>query len=112
MVARGALPSGGPRVSPLRVSGDVSRHHSVSRGQARREVETAARSLGIQSPLLDVRKAEDIGPAFDTASSQRMDALTVQLNTVTQTNRQFIALLAASHRLPAIYVPRHPFRAC
>src|SRR6478752_650979 len=55
MVARGALPSGGPRVSPLRVSGDVSRHHPVSRGQAYREAETAARSLGIQSPLLDVR---------------------------------------------------------
>jgi len=31
-VARGALPSGGPRVSPLRVAGDVSRHHPVSRG--------------------------------------------------------------------------------
>jgi putative tryptophan/tyrosine transport system substrate-binding protein len=72
----------------------------------RREVETAARSLGIQSPLLDVRKPEDIAPAFDAASSQRMDAIIVDLNTVTQTNRQFIALLAASHRLPVIYASR------
>jgi putative tryptophan/tyrosine transport system substrate-binding protein len=72
----------------------------------RREVETAARSLGIQSPLLDVRKPEDIAPAFDAASSQRMDAIIVDLDTVTQTNRQFIALLAASHRLPVIYASR------
>ena len=72
----------------------------------RREVETAARSLGIASPLLDVRKPEDIGPAFDAASNQRVDALIVALDTVTQTNRQFIALLAARHRLPAIYTSR------
>ena len=68
----------------------------------RREIETAARSLGIASPLLDVRKTEDIGPAFDSASNQRVDALIVGTDTVTQANRQFIALLAARHRLPAI----------
>jgi putative tryptophan/tyrosine transport system substrate-binding protein len=72
----------------------------------RREVETAARSLAIASLLLDVRKPEDIGPAFDAASNQRVDALIVALDTVTQTNRQFIALLAARHRLPAIYTSR------
>ena len=71
--------------------------------RVRREVETAARALGIASPLLDVRKTEDIGPAFDSASNQRVDALIVGTDTVTQANRQFIALLAARHRLPAIY---------
>jgi putative ABC transport system substrate-binding protein len=35
----------------------------------RREIETAAQSMGIASPLLDVRKTEDIGPAFDSASN-------------------------------------------
>jgi putative ABC transport system substrate-binding protein len=74
--------------------------------RTRREVETAARSLGIASPLLDVRKPEDIRPAFDAASNQRVDALIVGTDTVTQTNRQFIALLAAAHRLPAIYTSR------
>jgi putative ABC transport system substrate-binding protein len=72
----------------------------------RREIEAAARSLGIASPLLDVRKPEDIEPAFDAASNQRVDALIVTTDTVTQTNRQFIALLAAGHRLPAIYTSR------
>jgi len=74
--------------------------------RSRREVETAARSLGIASLLLDVRKPEDIGPAFDAASNQRVDALIVGTDTVTQANRQFIALLAARHRLPAIYASR------
>jgi ABC-type uncharacterized transport system substrate-binding protein len=74
--------------------------------RTRREVETAARSLGIASPVLDVRKPEDIGPAFDAASNQRVDALIVGTDTVTQTNRQFIVLLAARHRLPAIYTSR------
>jgi putative tryptophan/tyrosine transport system substrate-binding protein len=72
----------------------------------RQGIETAARSLGIQPTLLDVRKSEDIGPAFDAATRQRMDAISVDLNTITQTNRQFIALLAASHRLPVIYASR------
>ena len=74
--------------------------------RSRREVETAARSLGIASSLLDVRKPEDIGPAFDAASNQRVDALIVGTDAVTQPNRQFIALLAARYRLPAIYSSR------
>lgn len=32
-----------------------------------KEVETAVRSLGLQPQLLDVRKPEDLGPAFDAA---------------------------------------------
>jgi putative ABC transport system substrate-binding protein len=90
----------------LAVVGDLNDMGNPAAAPTRREIETAARSLGIQSPLLDVRKPEDIGLAFDAASSQRMDALNVQLNTVTQTNRQYIALLAAGHRLPAIYASR------
>src|SRR5262249_21873179 len=72
----------------------------------RAQPQTSARPLGIASPLLDVRKPEDIRPAFDAASNQRVDALIVGTDTVTQTNRQFLALLAAAHRLPAIYSSR------
>jgi putative ABC transport system substrate-binding protein len=68
----------------LAVVGDLNDMGNPAAAPTRREIETAARSLGIQSPLLDVRKPEDIGLAFDAASSQRMDALNVQLNTVTQ----------------------------
>ncbi len=70
------------------------------------EVERAARSLGVQPQLLDVRKPEDLGPAFDGAIRQRADALLVGLETLTQTNQQLIVGLAAKHRLPAIYASR------
>jgi len=66
-------------------------------------VETAARSVGIQSQLLDVRRPEDLGPAFDDAIRQRADALVVGLDTLTQSNQRLIVGLAAKHRLAAIY---------
>jgi putative ABC transport system substrate-binding protein len=68
-----------------------------------KEVETAARSLGIQAQLLDVRKPDDLGRAFDSAIRQRADALVVGLDTLTQANHRLIVELAAKHRLPAIY---------
>ena len=67
------------------------------------EVERAARSLGFQPQLLDVRTSEDLGPAFDTAVRQRADALVVGLDTLTQANQQLIVDLASKHRLAAIY---------
>jgi putative ABC transport system substrate-binding protein len=66
-------------------------------------VEVAARSLGMQAQLLDVRKPEDLGPAFDAAVRQRADGLVVGLDTLTFANRRHIVELAATHRLPAIY---------
>ena len=68
-----------------------------------KEVERATRSLGLQAQLLDVRKPEDLGLAFDGAIRQRADALVVGLETFTQANQRVIVDLAAKHRLPAIY---------
>ncbi len=68
-----------------------------------KEIETAARSLGIQPQLLDVRKPEDLGPAFDGAVRQRTDVLVVGLDTLTQASQRLIVDLAAKHRLPAVY---------
>ncbi len=68
-----------------------------------KEVERATRSLGLQAQLLDVRKPEDLGPAFDGAIRQHADALVVGLETLTQANQRAIVDLAAKHRLPAIY---------
>jgi len=66
-------------------------------------VETAARSLGVQPLLLDVRKAEDLRAAFETAMRERADALVVGLETLTLANAPLIVDLAAKHRLPAVY---------
>jgi putative tryptophan/tyrosine transport system substrate-binding protein len=68
-----------------------------------KEVETAARSVGVQPRLLDVRTAEDLEPAFVAASQQRADGLVVGQDGLFQVNRKLIAELAAKHRLPAIY---------
>jgi putative ABC transport system substrate-binding protein len=71
--------------------------------QAWKEVETSARYLRINPQLLDVRKPEDLGPAFDGAMRQRADVLVVGLDSLTQANQRIIVDLAAKHRLPAIY---------
>jgi putative tryptophan/tyrosine transport system substrate-binding protein len=68
-----------------------------------KEVETAARSVGIQSQLFDVRKLEDLAPAIEAAIRQRANALVVGLDTLTQANQRVIVHLAAKHRLPAMY---------
>jgi putative ABC transport system substrate-binding protein len=69
----------------------------------RHVVEASARSLGIKAQLLDVRRPEDLGRAFDTAAKQRAEALIVGLDGVTQGNLRPIAELAARQRLPSIY---------
>jgi putative ABC transport system substrate-binding protein len=68
-----------------------------------KEIESAARVLGVQPQLLDVRKPEDLGPAFDAATRQRADGLVVGGEGLFQANRKMIAELAAKHHLPAIY---------
>ena len=69
-------------------------------------LETAARSLGIEPQLLDVRKSEDIGRLFDAAITSRADALVVGADGVTQANLQSITELATKHRLPTMYPSR------
>ena len=80
--------------------------HGQSRDAALewQEIEAAARSLGLQAQLLDVRSPERPGPAFDAAveaacrRARRRDS-----TVITQANQRPIADLAAKHRLPAIY---------
>ena len=70
------------------------------------EIETAARSLGVQSQLLDLRKSDALGPTFDDAGARRADALVVVIDAITLANRQRIVDLAMKYRLPAIYSSR------
>ena len=66
-------------------------------------VEKATRSLGIEPQLLDVRKVEDLEPAFGAAVRHRADALVVGIETLTQANQGLIVDLATRRRLPAMY---------
>src|SRR5262245_37188464 len=66
------------------------------------EVKTAASSLGIEIVPLDIRRAEDIAPAFD-ALSGRAEALYVSTDPLVFTNISRINTLALGARLPTIY---------
>jgi putative ABC transport system substrate-binding protein len=65
------------------------------------EVEAAARKLGIEVVKLEIRKAEDIAPAFETLQRQA-DALYVVVDGLVSANRTRIFTLATSARLPTI----------
>jgi ABC-type uncharacterized transport system substrate-binding protein len=70
------------------------------------ETKTAARSLGLEANLFDVRSEEDLGRAFELAVRQHVDALVIGADGLTQTHQQKIVDLAARNRLPAVYPAR------
>lgn len=67
------------------------------------EVQAAARGLGLQASLLDVRDAAEIEAAFDALKAKRIDALIVGQDGLMRAHSQRIAELAAQRRVPAIY---------
>jgi putative ABC transport system substrate-binding protein len=69
----------------------------------RAEIVRVAPKLKIEPQLLDVRRVEDFGAAFEAASREHAGALMVVVDGLMQTNRHLIAELAAKHRLPTIY---------
>jgi putative ABC transport system substrate-binding protein len=70
-----------------------------------REVQIAGRKLGIDAATFEIRRAEDIAPAFE-ALRDRADALYVVGDALMITRRVQINTLALVARLPTIYVVR------
>jgi putative ABC transport system substrate-binding protein len=69
------------------------------------EVQTAARTLGLHLVTLEIRRAEDIVPAFETLKSDAQ-ALYVAGDPLVLANRVRINTLALVARLPAFYNER------
>jgi putative ABC transport system substrate-binding protein len=65
------------------------------------EVRTAARALGLELTVFEIRRAEDITPAFE-ALKGRADALYVVGEALTVTNQLRINTLALGAKLPTI----------
>ena len=65
------------------------------------EVQAAARKLGLEILPLEIRRAEDIGPAFD-ALKDRADALYVVAEPLLSGNHVRISTLALGARLPTL----------
>jgi putative tryptophan/tyrosine transport system substrate-binding protein len=69
------------------------------------EVQATARSLGLAFATFEIRRVEDIAPAFD-ALKGRAEALYVCTDAFMNTNRMRINTLALGVRLPTIYNSR------
>jgi putative tryptophan/tyrosine transport system substrate-binding protein len=67
-----------------------------------REVQAAVRMLGLEAVTLEIRRAEDIVPAFEAAKG-RADALYVAADPLANSNRVPINTLALAARLPTMY---------
>jgi putative ABC transport system substrate-binding protein len=70
------------------------------------ETKTAARALGLQAELLDVRSQGDLDRAFELAVRRHVDALLIGADGLTQLHQQMIVDLVARNRLPAAYPAR------
>jgi putative ABC transport system substrate-binding protein len=65
-------------------------------------IRSAAKTLGIEVQKFEIRNAEGVSRAFDEARRERVDAIHVDLNSITRANQRLIVALAARDKLPAI----------
>jgi putative ABC transport system substrate-binding protein len=89
-----------PGLRRLAIMGNVGYRGSVLEMG---EVEASARTLGLETVRSEIRRAEDIAPAFE-ALKGRADALYVAGDTLVTTNRININTLALAARLPTMNI--------
>ena len=73
---------------------------------ALRDVEAAARAMGLQIQVLNANSIREINAAFVTFMRERPDALFVGAGPFITSRRVQLALLAARHAVPAAYAGR------
>ena len=71
-----------------------------------RDVEAAARGMGLQAKVLNVSSSGEINAAFASFVRERPDALFVSGGFLFNSRRVQLALLAAQHSIPATYANR------
>jgi len=71
-----------------------------------REVEPAARAMGLQIQLLEANSSREIDVAFATLAQERADALFVDSSPFFLSRRLQLAHLATRHAIPAVYALR------
>jgi len=76
-----------------------------------REVNAAARSLGVRLQLLEARGPNEFDGAFASMANERVGALVVVSDTIFNNHRERLADLAARSRLPAAYGVRESVEA-
>ena len=92
-----------PKVSRVAVLGNPS---DPSNPPLLRETKGAARALGVQLQLVEVRGPTEFDGAFSVMTRARAGALVVLPSAIFQNERRRIVDLAAKSRLPAVYAWR------
>lgn len=67
-----------------------------------RDMDAAARQLGVRLQVIEVRRMDDLAPAFDTAARGRSQAVMSTQGPFFVQNNVRIAQLALQHRLPSL----------
>jgi putative tryptophan/tyrosine transport system substrate-binding protein len=75
------------------------------------ELETAARSMGLQTQVLNARTSAQINVAFATIARERPDALFVASGFLLASRRVQLVHLATLHKIPATYPERQSTEA-
>jgi putative ABC transport system substrate-binding protein len=91
-----------PRLRRLAILANVGYHDSIVELA---DVEAAARKLGLETIRLEIRRAEDVAPAFQALKGQA-DALYVVSDGLVSANRTRIVTFALTARLPTIWSAR------
>ena len=94
-----------PTIARVAIMGTSSREGTA---QNLKEMELAARAIGLKLQYLDIPSAKDIEGSLGNASKRGADALLILQSPVFNSQRPQIAELALKARLPAIY-PRREF---
>jgi putative tryptophan/tyrosine transport system substrate-binding protein len=75
------------------------------------DIQTAARTLGLNVAVFEIRPAGDVSPVFDIMWKDGAEALYVVGDTFVNSNRALISTSAIQARLPTIYVAREYIEA-
>ena len=89
-----------------RVAVLVNPTHATNTETALRDVEPAARAMGLQIQVLNASTSREIDAAFATIVRERPDALFVGNDPFFNARRVQLVLLAGRHGVPAIYSDR------
>ena len=93
-----------PRAARIAVL--VNPANATNTASTLRDVEAAARAIGLQVQVLNASTSREISAAFENVGRDRPDALFVGPDTFLIARRIQVVQLAAFHRLPAVYPAR------
>ncbi len=100
-----------PRVSRVAALWHPGAYAERTRRDMLKETEVAARALGVQLQLVEVRGSSDLDSAFSAMTRDHAGAFIVLSSPMLYREHRRIVDLAAKHRLPAIFAWREPVDA-